>query len=124
MKFGIRMPSLKRRFAARTSWKRIIRHRMGLKAPRGFGLVTNPKRFLYNKIYNKTSISVDRLVRKGVRAVEKNNKKNPVSLSFVINATIFFVLLFLFFPLAFLFLGYKLYRRWKNKKLSQERINY
>lgn len=34
----------------------MIRHNLGLKAPRGFGWITNPKRALYNRIYNRTSI--------------------------------------------------------------------
>lgn len=63
MKFGIRTPSLKKRISARTSWKRVVRHSMGLKAPRGMGIVTNPKKALYNKVYNKTSVSVDRLLK-------------------------------------------------------------
>lgn len=63
MKFGIRTPSLKRRIAARTSWKRFVRHSMGLKAPRGMGIITNPKKALYNKVYNKTSVSVDDLLK-------------------------------------------------------------
>ena len=55
MKFGFRVPSIKKRIAARTSVKRIIRHNLGFKAPRGWGWVTNPNRALYNKVYNKTS---------------------------------------------------------------------
>lgn len=55
MKFGFRIPSIKKRIAARTSVKRVIRHNLGLKAPRGMGWFTNPKKALYNKVYNKTS---------------------------------------------------------------------
>ena len=55
MKFGFRIPSINKRIAARTSVKRIIRHNLGFKAPRGLGWVTNPKRALYNKVHNKTS---------------------------------------------------------------------
>lgn len=40
-----------------------MRHRAGLKAPRGWGWVTNPKRAAYNRVYNRTSVSVDRLFR-------------------------------------------------------------
>jgi hypothetical protein len=29
---------------------------MGLKAPRGWGWVTNPKRAAYNRVYNRSSI--------------------------------------------------------------------
>jgi len=55
MKFGFRVPSLKKRLAARTSLKRIVRHRLGLKAPRGWGWLTNPRRAAYNRVYNRTT---------------------------------------------------------------------
>ncbi len=76
MKFGIRTPSLKRRISARTSWKRYVRHSLGLKAPRGMGIITNPKKALYNKVYNKTSVSVDRLLK-----VPKNNSNDAQSVT-------------------------------------------
>jgi hypothetical protein len=56
VKFGLRIPSLRKRIAARTSVKRYLRHNMGLKAPRGWGWVTNPRRALYNRIYNRTTV--------------------------------------------------------------------
>jgi len=55
MKFGFRIPSLTKRIAARTSIKRIIRHNLGFKAPKGSGIVTDPEKAIYNKVYNKTS---------------------------------------------------------------------
>jgi hypothetical protein len=55
VKFGFRKPSLKKRIAARTSLKRVIRHRMGLKAPRGWGWLTNPRRAAYNRVYHRTT---------------------------------------------------------------------
>jgi hypothetical protein len=55
MKFGFRIPSLSKRIAARTSVKRIIRHNIGFKAPKGMGWITDPKKAMYNKVYNKTS---------------------------------------------------------------------
>lgn len=64
MKIGIRKPSLKKMIAARTSVKRIVRHNIGLKAPRGFGWLTNPKKALYNRIYNRTTIDVFSLLKK------------------------------------------------------------
>lgn len=64
MKVGIRKPSLKKMIAARTSVKRIVRHNLGLKAPRGFGWLTNPKKALYNRIYNRTTIDVFSLLKK------------------------------------------------------------
>jgi hypothetical protein len=56
MKIGIRIPSIKKRIAARTSVKRYIRHSLGLKAPRGWGWITNPKKAAYNRIYNRTTV--------------------------------------------------------------------
>lgn len=53
--FGFRRPSLRKRIAARTSWKRYLRHSFGLKMPRGWGWVSNPRRTLYNRIYSRTT---------------------------------------------------------------------
>lgn len=64
MKFGLRTPSLKKSFAARTSLKRVIRHQMGLKAPRGMGIITNPKKAVYNRIYTRTTFSIWDLFKK------------------------------------------------------------
>jgi len=55
VKIGIRKPSIKKRIAARTSVKRVVRHNLGLKAPRGWGWVTNPKKAAYNRVYNRTT---------------------------------------------------------------------
>ena len=64
MKFGLRTPSLRGRLAAGTSLKRYVRHSLGLKAPRGWGWLTNPRRAAYNRIYSRTTVSVDQLARK------------------------------------------------------------
>lgn len=64
MKVGIRKPSLKKMIAARTSVKRIVRHNLGVKVPRGWGWLTNPKKALYNRVYNRTTIDVFSLLKK------------------------------------------------------------
>jgi len=64
MKFGIRKPSIKRSLAARTSVKRMVRHNLGLKAPRGTGWITDPKRAAYNRVYDRTTVSFWSLLRK------------------------------------------------------------
>ncbi len=64
MKFGPRKPSLKRRISSRTSLKRQLVHRLGLKMPRGYGWIRNPKKYAYNKIYNKTSFDIFKMFRK------------------------------------------------------------
>jgi hypothetical protein len=64
MKIGLRKPSLKKMFAARTSPKRFIRQNLGVKAPSGFGWLTNPKKALYNRIYNRTTFSICDVLKK------------------------------------------------------------
>jgi hypothetical protein len=63
MKFGVRKPSIKRSFAARTSWKRYARHSLGLKASNGYGWFTNPKRAAYNRVYSRTTMSFRSILR-------------------------------------------------------------
>ena len=58
MKFGFRRPSLRKRIAARTSWKRVVRHNLGVKAPRGYGWLTNPKKAAYNRVYSRTTVGL------------------------------------------------------------------
>jgi hypothetical protein len=55
MRFGSRKPSLSKRIAARTSWKRLVRYSLGLKTPKGWGWLTNPKKAAYNRVYNRTT---------------------------------------------------------------------
>jgi hypothetical protein len=64
MKFGMRKPSIRKSIAARTSPARYLRHNLGMKAPRGWGWVTNPRRALYNRIYYRTTFSFWDLLRK------------------------------------------------------------
>lgn len=65
MKFGLRTPSLKKSVSARTtgrltrSVKRAVLPGYGKKR---VGLLTNPKKSIYNKVYNKTSIGAGDLV--------------------------------------------------------------
>ncbi len=55
VRFGFRVPSLKKRISARTSLKRYARNNLGLKAPRGWGWITNPRKAAYNRVYNRTT---------------------------------------------------------------------
>lgn len=67
MKFGLRKPSLRKSFSARTSgratraFKRAVIPGYG---KRGMGWFNNPKKALYNKLYRKTTFSLVDLVRK------------------------------------------------------------
>jgi hypothetical protein len=64
MKFGLRRPSIRKRIAARTSVKRMIRNTLGIKAPRGWGWLTNPKKAAYNRVYRRTTFDGLKLLGK------------------------------------------------------------
>ena len=55
VRFGFRDPSLSKRITARTSIKRLVKNKLGLRAPRGWGWITNPKKAAYNRVYNRTT---------------------------------------------------------------------
>lgn len=55
MKFGVRIPNIKMRISARFSVARVIRHSVGIKAPNDMGIVTNPRKYFYNKIYHRST---------------------------------------------------------------------
>jgi hypothetical protein len=55
VRFGFRVPSLSKRIAARTSIKRFVKNKLGLRAPRGWGWITNPKKAADNRVYSRTT---------------------------------------------------------------------
>ena len=66
MKFGLRTPSLKRSFAARTTGKAKRAVKKALipgYGKKGSGWIKNPKKAAYNKVYNKTSFSLKDLFK-------------------------------------------------------------
>ena len=61
MKTGIRTPSLKKSIRARTTGKlkrKIKRALIPGYGKKGMGWVHDPKRALYNKVYNRTTVSL------------------------------------------------------------------
>lgn len=64
MKIGFRDPSLNKRIAARTSWKRFVRHSLGIKAPRGYGWLTDPRKAFYNRIYSRITVDIFSFLKK------------------------------------------------------------
>lgn len=63
MKWGFRKPSFRKRIAARTSWKRYVRNSLGLRAPRGWGWLTNPRKAAYNRLYRRTTFSLNDILK-------------------------------------------------------------
>lgn len=62
MKIGARKPSIKKRVTAKTTGK-IVRSAKRSVNPlygkKGMGYVNNPKKAVYNKVYNKTTFGID-----------------------------------------------------------------
>lgn len=64
MRFGMRMPSFKKSFKAKTtgSLKRSIKRKTNFAyGKKGTGFLKDPKRSIYNKVYNKTTFSPTKL---------------------------------------------------------------
>ena len=65
MKYGMRTPNINKRISARTTGK--IKRTMNkavnpLYGKKGMGFINNPSKAIYNKVYNKTTISVDKII--------------------------------------------------------------
>ena len=60
MKFGMRTPSIKKSFKARTTGKAKRKIKTALVpgyGKKGMGYIKNPKKAVYNKVYKKTTFS-------------------------------------------------------------------
>ncbi|SDP76162.1 hypothetical protein [Clostridium gasigenes] len=76
MKFGVRTPNFKKRVKARTTGKvkRAVKKSVNpLYGKKGMGLINDPKKAMYNKVYNKTTVSVDSLVSSNSKNTKKSN---------------------------------------------------
>ena len=74
MKVGIRKPSLKKSFKARTTSKAkraVKRAVIPGYGKKGTGWIKNPKKAAYNKVYNKTTVSLTSLIKKAVNHLIK-----------------------------------------------------
>ena len=96
MKIGIRTPSLKKSFKARTTGrakravKRSINPAYGKK---GMGWVNDPKKAAYNKVYNKTTVSAKDLVK---------GKSSKSSVSVIGTAIVFITILLMIMIIVFI----------------------
>ena len=64
MKYGMRTPNINKRISARTTGKitRAMNKAVNpLYGKKGMGFINDPSKAVYNKIYNKTTTSVDNI---------------------------------------------------------------
>lgn len=67
MKFGIRKPNIKKSIKARTTGKlkRTAKKTVNpLYGKKGMGYINNPEKAIKNKVYNKTTISADKFIKR------------------------------------------------------------
>ena len=67
MKIGIRKPSIKKSLKARPTGKlkrKVKSEVVPLYGKKGTGLIKDPKKAVYNKVYNKTSFSIFDIFKK------------------------------------------------------------
>lgn len=65
MKYGMRTPNINKRISARTTGKitRTMNKAVNpLYGKRGIGFINDPSKVIYNKVYNKTTTSVDKII--------------------------------------------------------------
>lgn len=83
MKYGIRTPNIKKSLKARTTGKakRALKKSINpVYGKKGVGIITDPKKAVYNKVYNKTTVSVADLA--GVSTHKKSKpQKNQNEIS-------------------------------------------
>ena len=65
MKYGMRTPNINKRISARTTEKikRTANKAVNpLYGKKGMGFINDPSKAVYNKVYNKTTTSVDKII--------------------------------------------------------------
>lgn len=94
MKFGVRKPSIKRSIKARTTGrlKRTAKKAVNpLYGKKSMGLINNPKKAVYNKVYNKTTVSA-RDVGKAANGKEVGSSMVVFFYLAIFSAILYFVL--------------------------------
>ncbi len=89
MKYGIRTPSVKRSISARTTGrvKRAIKSSVNpTYGKKGMGIVNSPKKAVYNKVYNKTTVNPLDISNKSLSySTSTKNNNSDVNIEEVIN---------------------------------------
>ena len=65
MKYGMRTPNINKRISARTTGKikRTVNKAVNpLYGKKGMGFINDPSKAVYNKVYNKTTTSIDKII--------------------------------------------------------------
>ena len=89
MKVGVRTPSVSKRVKARTTGKLKRKAKKAVNpfyGKKGMGMIKNPKRAVYNKVYKKTTVSVDDIIKAGSGSSKGKKKSTKASKRVASNA--------------------------------------
>ncbi len=95
MKFGIRTPSIKSSIKARTTGriKRTVNSSVNpLYGKKGMGYVNNPQKAVYNKVYNKTTVSTTQLFDNNFDDINIETKTNSRLFQAIFLCILFFII--------------------------------
>lgn len=127
MKMGMRKPSIKRSIKARTTGKvkRAVKRTVNpMYGKKGMGIVNDPKKAVYNKVYNKTTFGVSDIVSQndssvlntsgtpivyyddenGIKLVEEFDNNAEITASSLFTTLLFFGIILLLFAKVFSFI--------------------
>ena len=106
MKMGVRKPSIKKSIKARTTGKlkRSVKRSVNpLYGKKGMGVINDPKKAMYNKVYNKTTVSISDV---GSFSSGNNKSSNIANKFFGILGMIFGILFLLVGIISLVFGGF------------------
>ena len=111
MKIGVRKPSLKKSFKAKTTGalkRKVKKALIPGYGKKGMGWITNPKKALYNKVYNKTTVSAKDVIKSSLK--NSKNSKRAATLntqqSLLLNIVIWFFVISIIMLFLPFFIGY------------------
>ncbi len=121
----MRKPSFKKSFKARTTGK--IKRKLKKSfipgyGKKGAGWIKNPKKAVYNKVYNKTTFGVGDVMRVGSSSAQRK-RKNKSNGSVIMNETVktpfykkvwFMVLISVLFPIVGIILMWNFKKEWNK----------
>ena len=118
MKIGLRKPSLKKSFKAMTTGKAKRKLKKAFipgYGKKGTGLLKNPKKAIYNKVYNKTTIGVKDLLEnkktKTKKATSVSGTNNSGESNLIVNIIIWLFVIGFFMAILPFYLIYLFFKK-------------
>lgn len=114
MKIGLRKPSLKKSFKAMTTGKAKRKLKKALipgYGKKGIGLIKNPKKAIYNKVYNKTTIGAKDLLKNKKTKKRKETFISEKETNLIINIIVWLFVIGFFIAILPFYLIYLFFKK-------------